>query len=164
MITQQELKELLHYCPKTGVFTWLVSRGGKAKKCSTAGSRESSGYIQICIKRKAYMAHRLAWLYEYGRFPLEFIDHKNGERTDNRIANLREVNKGENQRNQKRYSTNKSGVTGVSWHSQHEKWYTTARKDKKTHFLGLYDNIFDAAAAAISARNRLGFHENHGRR
>lgn len=163
MICHDKLVVLLNYNPNTGVFTWLQDRGRLAKKGSVAGSVDSGGYGQIRIQGKSILAHRLAWFYHYKDSPKEHIDHINGNRLDNRIENLREVSRFENQQNQKKYNTNKSGITGVSWHKQHNKWYASVQKNKKLHFLGLFDNIFDAAAASKSARNRLGFHENHGR-
>jgi len=163
MITQQELKELLDYNKDTGIFTWKQSRGGLARKGSRAGSIESKGYYQITLKQKLYMAHRLAWLYVHGSFPDNFIDHINGIRTDNRIENLRDVTKGQNQRNQKKYTTNKSGIVGVSWHKQHQKWYANIQVNKKTMFLGLFKDIKDAENAVSIARQKYDFHENHGR-
>lgn len=163
MLTQDDLKKMLHYNDETGVFTWLVSRGRMAKSGDVAGSTDTNGHRQICVDGKTYQAHRLAWLYSFGKFPGNHIDHINGKRTDNRLLNLRDVTRLENQQNQKKYNTNKSGVTGVSWHKQHQKWYVNVQQNKKVKFLGLFGNLFDAAAAAKSARNRLGFHANHGR-
>jgi len=164
MIEHFKLKQLLSYNPKTGGFIWLESRGGLAQKGAKAGTVESKGYRQITIDGKTYMAHRLAWFYINKNWPADQIDHINGSRLDNRIINLRSVTKTENQQNQKKYTTNKSGVTGVCWHKQQGKWYANIQENKKVHFLGLFENIFDAAAARISAQNSFGFHSNHGRR
>ena len=80
MITQSELKNILHYNQDTGVFTWI-------KNSIVAGTVEKKGYIAIKINRKSYKAHRLAWLYIYGNFPKEQIDHLNGIKNDNCINN-----------------------------------------------------------------------------
>jgi len=164
MITQTELKELLHYDPETGDFTWLKNRGSRARIGGRAGSTESTGYIQICIKKKLYMAHRLAWFYIHGEWPPAFIDHIDGNRSSNILKNLRSVTRCENQQNQKLYRTNKSGISGVFWVQRLRKWRVNIQKDKKYDYLGAYDNIFDAACAKFSAQHRLGFHKNHGRR
>jgi hypothetical protein len=115
MITQQELKQQLHYDPDTGVFTWLVSNAQCVKVVDIAGSYNSQGYRQIMINYKYYRAHRLAWLYMYGNFPIDQIDHINNKKDDNRIINLREANNSENGQNKiKAQSNNKLGLLGVS--------------------------------------------------
>lgn len=101
MLTQDRLRELLHYDPDTGVFTNIKPRH-RVKVGDIAGSNSGKGYLQIQIDQKRYSAHRLAWLYTYGRFPEEFIDHINGNPSDNRIVNLREVTQRENLQNRKK--------------------------------------------------------------
>ena len=87
---QNIIKELLHYEPNTGIFTWLKHRGGKTKKGSIAGSLHKCGYMVIRINVKHYYAHRVAWIYVHGSIPEHvLIDHINGKRNDNRIENLR---------------------------------------------------------------------------
>ena len=93
MITQKRLKELLHYDPDTGIFTWLADGKCKRKAGDTAGTLDSSnGYIRIRIDKRSYVAHRLAWLYMHGSWPDELLDHINRDRADNRAVNLRQVN------------------------------------------------------------------------
>ena len=88
--TVDYLKEILEYNQETGVFT-------RKKKISSsnigdvAGSVESQGYVIISIKNWPFKAHRLAWFYVHGKWPIDCIDHINGNRADNRIENLREV-------------------------------------------------------------------------
>jgi len=78
MLTQERLKELLTYNPDTGVFTRKkVSRGGRWK----VGTLDGTGYIHTRVDYKIYLAHRLAWLYMYGEFPTETIDHINHNKT-----------------------------------------------------------------------------------
>lgn len=99
MITQEELKESLHYDPDTGIFTWRKSKG-PAKKGTVAGKiYKSHPYIKIGVCRHSIDAHRLAWLYVYGEWPTMDIDHINRDPTDNRICNLRHVSRSENNRN-----------------------------------------------------------------
>jgi hypothetical protein len=146
MITQSELKSLLHYSPDTGVFTWVVRRSG-IKANGIAGSIHHTGYIHIKVKSKLYAAHRLAWLYIHGSFPVDGIDHINGVRNDNRIINLRPATKAENGFNQGMASHNSSGYKGVSWHKRTKKWFARCNVNGKTCFIGCFDRPEDASLA-----------------
>jgi hypothetical protein len=156
MIEQDLLKELLHYCPEHGVFTWRHN----GKEC---GYISNFGYRIIKINNKPYVAHRLAWVYIYGCSPSEYIDHINGCRSDNRIDNLRAATRSINSKNTKKRSDNNSGVMGVSWDKRYNRWQSYLNSGGKRKHLGYFDNIFDAAAARISAQWKHGFHKNHGR-
>jgi HNH endonuclease/AP2 domain len=113
-LSQQRLKELLHYDPESGEFTRITQVSSNAFVGSQAGWRELSGYFRIMIDRKKYMSHRLAWLYVYGSFPKRLIDHIDGNPSNNKISNLRECTASENGRNQKMSCKNTSGVNGIS--------------------------------------------------
>lgn len=114
MLTQDRLKELMRYDEETGILTRRVSTSSNARAGDIAGSKDKDGYLVIRIDKKLYRAHRLAFLYVYGRFPEEFTDHINGIRDDNRISNLREVTRQENMQNQKkRTRPDMSMPTGV---------------------------------------------------
>ena len=110
MITQEYLKSVLSYDPETGIFTWKYRQGLIGKKISwntrysekQAGTIDPVGYLGIAIEYKRYYAHRLAWLYMTGELPKKYIDHLNGNKSDNRFLNLREATNSENQQNQKR--------------------------------------------------------------
>jgi Demerecviridae HNH endonuclease len=88
-LTQERLKELLHYDPGTGRFRWRVQQGNRGPK-GEAGTTNPSGYCKIRVDGVTHSAHRLAWLYVYGKQPTSDIDHKKGNPTDNRIANLQD--------------------------------------------------------------------------
>lgn len=163
MLTQKRLKELLCYDPGTGVFTNLISRSPSAVAGAVAGWIDiHNGYIQIQIDGRNYPSHRLAWLYVYGEFPIHEIDHTNGKRDDNRIVNLRAVTSSENSKNSKIRSTNTSGITGVSWCKNSNKWMVQISDNKKQINLGRFSDKFEAICARKSAENRLGYHPNHG--
>lgn len=98
-LTVSRLRELLNYSPESGQFTWISTRG-RAAAGSVAGAIHKYGYRVIQIDGKGYGAHRLAWLFIYGGFP-EVIDHINGDRSDNRIENLRNVDHQVNAENRK---------------------------------------------------------------
>jgi hypothetical protein len=87
-INSTELKEIINYDRKTGVFLWKIDRGYRIKKGTIAGTVTEAGFVNIGINRKVYKGHELAWLYEYGSFPIERIKHINGNTSDNRIENL----------------------------------------------------------------------------
>src|SRR4030095_16904952 len=121
MLTQERLKELLHYDPETGVFTNRVARGrlivGVEAGCVTTG-----GYIKLSVCNKRYYGHRLAWLYVFGQWPNDELDHINLVTSDNRIANLREATKAQNNSNCSVRSHSKSGKKGVDFVQSTGKW------------------------------------------
>ena len=160
--SQEELHELFDYNPKTGELTWKIKPSPKVKTGDQAGTLNQSGYIHIKIKRSVYKAHRLVWMWQYGKDPGSLdIDHINGNKTDNRIENLRLVTKSENGRNIKRAINNSSGVTGV--YKDQKKWRAHLRFNGKRICQGRYEDWFEAVCARKSAENRYGFHPNHGR-
>ncbi len=112
-LTQEYIKKRLSYNPETGLFTWGVPRRGGFKAGEIAGCIDSQGYVAIRICGGVHRAHRLAWLYMYGKYPKHQIDHINRIRTDNSIKNLRDVPQSINAKNCNIRSDNKTGVTGV---------------------------------------------------
>lgn len=166
MVTQEELKKLLHYDQEVGVFTWISKPNRKIKLGSVAGRIFKSGsgknYIRIKINNREYLAHRLAFLYTNGSFPEQEVDHMNGNGTDNRLCNLRMVTSKENCKNLRITSANKSGVCGVLWNKKSNKWQSYICLDRKMKHLGFYSSIFDAACARKSAELIYNFHKNHG--
>lgn len=154
-LTQDRLKELLHYDSETGVFTWRVSRCS-VKAGDTAGNvNVKTGHRQIWIDRVRYYAHRLAWLYVCGCWPCDKIDHINGDTDDNRIANLREATQQQNSRNRKLSCNNTSGYSGVRWHSLTGKWLVQIAVPGKgqTH-VGLFSDKDEAICARKTAERK----------
>ena len=110
------------------------------------------------------MEHRYIWETAFGPIPEGmYIDHINGVRHDNRLENLRLVDRTGNARNAKRRNDSSSGVTGVHFHKQHGKWNSRINHEGKRVELGLYRDWFEAVCARKAAEVRLGYHENHGR-
>ena len=163
MITQKQLKEQLHYNPETGVFTWLISKGRLCRAGNIAGCKKKSGYIDIVLSGKSYKAHRLAWLYVNGHYPLMDIDHINGVKSDNRIVNVRDVEHIENMRNKPKYKNNKSGFIGISRHKKLNKWQAEISINGKTKYIGVFSELGDAVKARVEAEEKCSFHINHGR-
>ena len=159
-INQEQLKELLHYDPETGVFKWKIASAMRIKIGDVAGTLDDKGYIIITVFNKRYRAHRLAWLYTHGKFPENHMDHINGLRNDNRIINLRAVTQAENNRNYSAYKNNTSGYIGVSWETGKNKWKVSITGVN----YGSFKSKSDAIAKAKEVYKELGFHKNHGKR
>jgi len=158
------LKQTLDYNSDTGVFTWLVANSNCVSIGDVAGCRRGSGYMQISIDGSLYLSHRLAWLYVYGSFPDDQIDHINGVKDDNRIENLRDVTSSENGKNKKLQKNNKSGFVGVRFREDRCKWIARIQVDGKLNHLGQFVDRGDAIEARKEADIKYGFHENNGRK
>lgn len=155
MITVEQLKEDLHYNPDTGEFTRLIHRGNRYKNRTTAGCVKSLGYIEIGLRNKVYLAHRLAWLYMTGEWPVKFIDHIDGNPSNNKWSNLRQATEHQNTMNRKIIKTNSSGVKGVCWNAKLGKWQAGIKYNYKSIHLGLFDDIDEAAKAVSDKRQEL---------
>lgn len=150
-ITADRLRSLLAYDQETGIFRWSVSRAAQVRAGDVAGSTDSGGYRQIMIDGRAILSHRLAWLYVYGEYPRGQIDHINGTRDDNRIANLRVVNASENAQNKYRpRSDNKLGLLGVHQHGK--RFRAEISTPGKIHSLGVFATPEEAHRAYLDAK------------
>ena len=145
------LRMNLNYDRSTGLF----HRPGYSKP---PGRLTTKGYRQISINGQRYMAHRLAWLYVHGVWPTDQLDHINGLKDDNRIANLREVSNKQNAENVRLFSHNKSGRTGVGWSEREGMWRADIKHHKRTIHLGRFPTIIDAVAARIRAEREFFTH------
>lgn len=164
------LSEYLSYDPNTGLLKWLPRDHQKHKNWNTrwAGKEamtatHKKGYLCGNFMRKLFLAHRACWEIYYGAPPKNQIDHINGNKKDNRICNLREVENRENHLNMPIRSDNKSGHHGVAWDNRYSMWCATIKaNDKKVH-LGYFHEKQDAVKARKIAESFYGYHENHGR-
>ena len=145
-LTQERLKELLHYDPETGVFTWKMSTR-KTKPGQTAGGKHTSGHVRISIDGKRYYAHRLAWMYINGYNPSTQIDHRNVIRSDNSSSNLREATHAQNCQNSSISRNNSSGFKGVTFSKAANKWAAQISVNRKHIHLGLFLDPADAHLA-----------------
>ena len=151
MITQEELKAQVEYNADTGVFTWKVRNSNRIKIGDEAGNHHNSGYIEMQLLGKRYLAHRLAWIYVHGYTP-ELIDHIDGNRLNNKISNLREATYAENAYNSKLRSDNKSGVRCVSWDKKRQSWEVRVKINGKLKHFGNYKDLDEAAKVADKIR------------
>ena len=153
-LTQERLKKLLHYDPDTGIFAWKVSRG-TVKVGKITGYVDINGYTIIGVDHKIYTAHRLAWLFVYGYFPENDLDHIDRIRYHNWILNLREVSHQCNVRNSGNRKDNISGVKGVSWHKREKKWVAQIAVNEKQISIGGYSSFDNAACARLAGEQCL---------
>jgi HNH endonuclease len=154
-MTQQRLKELLHYNKRTGIFTRRVCpKYSNQSPGDTAGCRtHHSGYVMVCVDGKVYTGHRLAWLYVKGEWPPRDIDHKNFKKNDNRFTNLRLASDSQGNAHRGKFKNNKSGVKNVR--RSQGKWKATVCKDSVPIFLGYFNTRNEARIAVEAARERL---------
>lgn len=149
------LRRALIYDKETGLFRRAIKTGRKANIGDVAGCVDKDGYIQIRLKGKMYPAHRLAWLYFYGEWPQDEIDHINCVKGDNRISNLRIATRRQNSMNLKIYKSNKTGVKGVYWHSKRKVFVAQIRANGKRFFVGNFNDVISASQAIERWKNDL---------
>ena len=141
---QQLIEDTLTYDPDTGLFKWLDNYRKHAK--GWFKGTLCNGYLKITIGKKAYMTHRLAWYLMHGKFPKDFIDHKNGIPTDNRLLNLREATPHQNSQNCK--------GRGTSFNKKGKKWEARISVNKKDLFLGFFDTEEEARLAYVKGKKK----------
>jgi hypothetical protein len=163
MLTFRDVDEQLHYDDETGLLIRKKRSSSSVKKCDVAGHKKHDGYITVRVKGRPNLAHRVIWLLKTGSWPTGEIDHIDGDPSNNRFENLRQVDHRTNGMNLRLYSTNKSGMQGVSWHSQTKKWKAQINDDNGKRYLGCFISIEDAISARKAAEIELGYHTNHGR-
>jgi len=166
----ETLRKLLDYNPETGILTWRprepewfkdTARRSKEHMSNNWNAENAdreaftavfSGYRVGKIFDVSLRAHRVIWAMQTGEWPISFLDHINGDRADNRIANLRLATPSENARNSSSYRNSTSRFRGVSWHQKAQKWVVQIRAKDTYLYLGLFDceehaaNVYDAFA------------------
>ena len=149
--TQQELLSLFDY--RDGVLYWKIP-GPKRNTIKRAGHLDaSSGYDYVRVNKKLRRVHRLIWCMFHGYEPSE-IDHINRNRADNRIENLREVSRTQNNYNHPMRTDNTSGVRGVSWNKIKNKWRVYINVEKQRLELGHFKDFDLACLVAEEARDK----------
>lgn len=136
-LTAERLREVLDYDPETGVFIWKIPCcNGRPEQ---AGGPSNRSYIVICVDKRRYLAHRLAWLHVTGEWPENFLDHRDLDRANNRWMNLRSCSKPQNGANRLKQTNNTSGFKGVTWNRQAGKWKAAIGIGGKHRHIGHYD-------------------------
>lgn len=154
-LTAERLRSKLQYEPLTGVFTRAVSiakfKAGEMAGCVVINSGKR--YIRIGVDGSSYYAQRLAWLHMTGHWPTNEVDHINGDPSDNRWINLRDVTGTVNRQNQHRaHKDNPVGVLGVSWSKKRQKFRASLTINRKPFCLGYFDEIEDARRVYVEAK------------
>ena len=161
------LRQCFSYDAQSGVLTWRVRprehfKGGAGWHNFNnqfanrpAGSKTDSGYIDVTINGAGYPIARVIWAMHTGQSEFSHVDHIDGDPTNNRASNLRLATFAENARNRTHESNNSSGVRGVTWHKHSRKWWARVTLDGKTHSLGVYKTIEEAAVVVYEAKQRM---------
>lgn len=157
-ITAERLRELYTYDCETGVFRRRVKTGKSTIVGEVVGSPAKNGYLRITVDNVRVLAHRAAMLYVYGVMPPDDVDHIDGGRQNNRIANLRNATRSENMQNERKGRRGSaSGLLGVSWHKGAEKWVASVRipGGGKYKYLGLFESKEEAHAVYLAEKRRV---------
>lgn len=162
-ITAARLREQLTYDEETGVFCWKIQKGWKFPG-DVAGYIRQDGYVYIRVDAILYSAHRLAWLYMYGEWPKECVDHINNVKSDNSKKNLRAATNQQNMWNRVAQRNNTSGYKGVGFNKATKKWKATIKCHGVTMQLGEFKTPEEAHKVYSEASARLhGDFSNTGR-
>lgn len=151
MLTAERLRELLTYDPATGLFRWRVTAGSRAQAGQIASTVNGAGYIVIGVGGQKHYAHRLAFLYMIGEWPTHDVDHKDGDKGNNRWSNLRAATRTQNNANTA--PTAKSGVKGV--YPNKNKWSAKIQHQGEVIHLGTYPTVQQAASVYAAAARDL---------
>jgi len=146
------INEKLSYNPDTGVLVWKANT--RWTKAGHKAGTLCGGYVKISINGIIIPAHRIALAITTGAWPFGEIDHINGDKSDNRLSNLREVTHQQNCMNRAKARNNKSGFVGVSWHSAAKKWQCHLSIGGKGVYLGLFESPEDAHNAYKEAAKK----------
>jgi hypothetical protein len=177
MIDIDTLRELVAYDPETGALTWLPRKAehfARPRDCQGWNTKYAgrpafrtqwpSGYLAGHIFKQTALAHRVAWALHTNSWPDLYIDHVDGDRSNNRADNLRVVTAEDNQKNVKQRIDNTSGVKGVDFKAATGLWRARIVHQGRRITLGTYASLADAVAARKLAERDCGYHPNHGAR
>lgn len=177
-LTKDLLNLIFSYNPDTGGLThkerprWMFTEGYKGgetswrtfntKSAGKSATIKAGQYARVSVCGKRYSAHRIIWCMVHGEWPDE-VDHINGDRSDNRLSNLRAVSRQGNMRNTCVRKDSATGVTGVSYAKRDDVFIAYIGVGGKTKVLGRFPTVEEAKSCRKAAEAELGYHENHGR-
>jgi len=156
------LRNTLEYDPSTGLFKWKHTRSNRCFKGWFQGHKTWEGYRVVNIRGRIYRLHRVAWLLYYGNWPVNEIDHEDGDTSNNKITNLRDATSQEQNMNKKLNINNKTGVPGVR-RLHTGKYDARINVNYVRKYLGTFDTLAEAKAVREEAEIKYGYHPNHGR-
>jgi hypothetical protein len=150
MITQQQAIDLFDY--EDGNLYWRLPKANHINVGDLAGYINSDGYVIIGLKYRYYGAHRIIFLREHGWLP-KIVDHVDGNRSNNKIENLRGATRAQNAANTKKSTRNKSGHKNVSWNKKSNAWTVTIQLNGRNNFIGAFKDLEIAVLAASEHRD-----------
>lgn len=153
-LTLERLKELLSYDPETGVFIRRTAKKGNPAG-SIAGSKGEGIYIIVKVDNVPHLAHRLAWFYVNGEFPATDLDHRDGNKRNNQIENLRLTDRAQNTWNRGKQIRNISGYRGVYWNKADKCWRAKTVVRGKSYLVGSFKCRHEAGAACDAFRKQM---------
>ncbi|NOQ73258.1 MAG: hypothetical protein GQ574_14720 [Crocinitomix sp.] len=169
MVSVDDLNALLLADFETGALIWRERPLNPSWNSRLAGvqalnSLDKDGYMVGEVLGHGVKSHRVVYAMYHGHWPNHTIDHINGDRTDNRVPNLRDVTQKENTRNATLAAGSLSGMTGVTWNKSSNKWVARAMVDGGQFYLGAFKNLDEAISSREVFNKEKGFHINHGKR
>lgn len=150
-LTAELVREALHYDPESGVFTWIVQHGPRVPG-DRAGFSRPNGYVDVTVFKIKMLAHRLAWLYMTGEHPANDVDHRDGDRGNNRWENLRHVTRSVNLQNQRRPRTGKKDGLPLGVTKKRKRWQAQIHFGGVTRRLGCFDSPEAAHECYLAAK------------
>ncbi len=137
---------------KDGSLFWKTKAGnGRIAAGTLAGYPTTCGGRKVMYQKKAYWVHHIVWLMHNGNLPTQFVDHINGDRSDNRIENLRLCSQSENMQNRSRHGIGESNLLGA--HKRRGgKWEAAITLRGQKQWLGVFSTAEEAHAAYLSAK------------
>jgi len=153
-LTAERAREVLAYCHGDGSLTWRITLSRARVAGKSAGYRRRDGYLHIGVDGQMYLGHRLVWLIVTGAWPTCEVDHIDGDRTNNRFVNLRDVDMSGNAQNRCR-PQGKNPYLGVSWDAEQRKWRAGIRVNGRRKCLGRFDDPAVAHQRYLEAKAKL---------
>ena len=153
-LTHARLVEVLRYEPESGLFFWRVKAAHRRMPGDQAGSPSKDGRNRIRIDGELFYGYRLAWLYMTGQWPEQRVDHINGNPTDDRWVNLRDVSQTVNCQNQR--GPGKNNTTGLigAQRGRSGKFTSEIRINGRRRYLGTFGTPVEAHAAYLAAKRQ----------
>lgn len=153
--SQKELNNIFKYDHETGKLYNKIYRNSRSIAGQEVGCLTKMGYLQVSVKNKQYFVHNLIWIMIYGDLPNKMIDHKNRNKSDNTLKNLRIADDYENQYNRPPPKDNTSGYKGVYIHTTSKRWYSQIGYKGKRKHLGYFNSKEEAYNAYCKAAKEL---------
>ena len=152
-ILPKEIFDYFAYDPETGIMRWKIDNGSSNPQGKIIGHKNKRGYIEARFKGKGYLSHRVAWAIGYDTLKVPLIlDHINGDRSDNRLCNLRAATGQQNSFNKKSI---RNGLKGASFYKRKNKWQSQIKFNGKCKHLGYFDTEIEAHEAYCRAAREL---------